>query len=404
MAIDYDLRSTSELEHVDALDLGPLRRRIPFLQSLRYEDSVASVTSLLNNNLWSQKSFRRGCERWLRERYGVRDVWMTSSCSQSFYLAAAMMKIKPGDEVILPSYTHPSTANAFAEAGASLVFVDIDPRQMVIDPQVVAEAISPRTRAIIAVHYGGFATDMHQLASIAEQHSCLLIEDAAHALLATQGGKLLGTFGHLSCLSFEQQKNISCGEGGALLVSDPGRFPEAELIYEAGTNKAAYLRGETNSYSWLCVGAKYAPSELTLAQLWAGFRASDQLMKRRKALWNTYQRGLYEIDLPKEVQLPEPTDPGHNAHLYYLLLRSPIECLELQSHLCAAEIETHTHYVPLHNSPYGRRFQFSGEDIHTTSCSQRLLRLPLHAELSDVDVLYVIQSIASFFRKETTRP
>lgn len=395
MATDYSMQSTS-LKPMRAVDVIPPQRRVSFLQSLCYEDSVSSVLSLLNNNLWSQKSFRKYCERWLQERYGG-GVWLTSSCSQAFYLAAVLMDLAPGDEVILPSYTHPSTANAFAAAGASLVFVDISPGQMTLDTEQVARAVSARTRAIVAVHYGGFSADMHHLVEIAaRQPSCLLIEDAAHALLATQNGQLLGTFGQLSCLSFEQQKNISCGEGGALLIADPDRFPAVELVYEAGTNKAAYLRAEASSYSWQCAGAKYAPSELTLAQLWAGFRTADQLLDKRKALWEMYHQQLQALDL-SEVSLPQPSDPGHNAHLYYLLLSTRSECLDLQRYLQSAEIETHTHYVPLHNSPYGRGFRFFNQDIYTTSCSQRLLRLPLHADMSAEDISYVVQAVATFF-------
>ena len=308
------------------------------------------------------------------------------------------MGLQPADEVILPAYTHPSTANAFAAAAAELVFVDVEDKQLVMDVAQVERAISTRTRVIVAVHYGGFSADMLRLRALAAAHNCLLVEDAAHALLARQGDRLLGTFGTFSCFSFEHQKNISSGEGGVLLIGAPAYLDAAACAYEAGTNRAAYLRGEVDAYAWRSLGAKYAISELVAAYLWAGLEQSSTQLQLRRGLWNTYHADLQALALPSEVALPQPTDPGHNAHLYYLLLASQAQRTALRKYLDQVGVETHTHYVPLHTSPYGRRYRFCGEDTYTTACSERILRLPLHAGLTREDVHYVVRMIDAFFK------
>ena len=376
--------------------VAALKKPIRFLQRPCYPRAISFVEQLLQEDSWAQKPFSKKCSKWLAKKYKAKSVFLTSSATQSFYLAVSLMGLEPGDEVILPSYTHPSTANAFAAAAAALVFVDIDPQQMVLSIDAVEKAIGPRTRAIVAVHYGGFAANMPRLQRlVADQERCILIEDTAHALLATQGGQLLGSFGQMACLSFENQKNISCGEGGALLLHESQFSATAEIAYETGTNKAAYLRGEVETYSWCGVGAKYIPSELTLAYLWAGFQDATAQLKFRRRLWHTYHEQFQALKLP--IGLPEPSDPGHNAHLYYLLLSNQQQREDLQQHLKRARIETHTHYIPLHSSSYGQRYRFFGKDTYTTSCSQRLLRLPLHTKLTVHDVKYVTQEIARFF-------
>ena len=376
--------------------LHALAKRVSFLQGPRYPQTKTYIEALLEGDLWEERPFSRQCVRWFRETYGGK-AYLTPSCAQSFYLAVALLDLQPKDEVILPSYTHPSTANAFAAAGAALCFVDVSEQQPLIDIAEVEQALTARTKAVVAVHYGGDATDMLRLQALCKENDCLLIEDVAHALLAKQRGKLLGSFGQLACFSFESQKNVSSGEGGALIIHNPSLAEKAETIYEAGTNKAAYLRGEVEEYTWCSLGAKYVPSELAAAQLWAGLQAAPKLLQLRRSLWYQYHEALQSLSLP--LLLPEPSDEEHSAHLYYVVLKSKSIRLALESYLTQVGIETRAHYVPLHSSPYGRRYRLSGTARHTKTVADSLLRLPLHESLSHEDIKYVTQQIADFFKK-----
>ena len=374
-----------------------LAKQVPFLQGPRYPQAKSYIEALLEGDLWLEKPFSRQCIGWFRERYGASAAYLTPSCAQSFYLAVALLDLKPEDEIILPSYTHPSTANAFAAAGAALCFVDMSHRAPLIDVAQIQSAITSRTKAVVAVHYGGDAADMLQLEELCKKKDCLLIEDTAHALLGKQKGRLMGSFGQMACFSFESQKNISCGEGGALLIYEPKLAAKAETIYEAGTNKSAYLRGEVEEYTWCSLGAKYIPSELVAAQLLAGLQAAPKLLQLRRSLWYLYHNALQALSLP--LRLPDPIDKEHSAHLYYLVLESKAQRLALQSYLAQAGIETRTHYVPLHSSPYGRRYHFVGTGKYTQAVADGLLRLPLHEGLVSEDIEYVTEQIAAFFKK-----
>ena len=375
------------------------KKRVSFLRSPNYTRTKLYVETLLEENLWSERPFTKHCTSWFKAKYGAQAAYLTSSCAQALYLGVSLMEIQPEDEVILPSYTHPSTANAFASAGAQLVFVDVEPRQCTLALKAVEEAITPRTKAVVAVHYGGCAADMHHLKRLSEAHKFFLIEDVAQGFLATQNGRLLGSFGHISCFSFENQKNISCGEGGALLLNSRSLCARAELAYEAGTNKIAYLQKRVDAYEWCRLGGKYAPSELVAAHLWAGLQEAPALLEKRRRLWRLYHTGFQDLALSDQIAFSDPLDNGHNAHLYYLMLATKQQCAALYAYLNNCEIEARTHYIPLHSSSYGRRYRFCGPDTYTTAVSERLLRLPLHEALTADDVQRVIKEVATFLRQ-----
>ena len=371
---------------------------VRFTQRPKYKEGIANIEKLVSDDLWYERLFSRRCMAWFEKHYQPKAVYLTSSCSQAFQLLSQLLSLEEGAEVILPSFTHPSTANAFASRGARLVFVDASATSPLMDTSLVLKALSSRTRAIVAVHYGGMAADMEALSALARDHGCLLIEDNAHGLLATRREKLLGTYGHFSCFSFEQQKNITCGEGGALLINDPSFCQKASLVYEAGTNKHAYVEKKVSAYRWQCLGNKYAPSELVSAYLCAGLEEAPHRLALRRHLWTTYHKLFHALGLPSTVGLPVPEDKGHNAHLYYLMLENGHTCKALQQTLSKAGIESHTHYQALHSSPQGINYRFVGtKACHAHRYADCLLRLPFHEGMSVADVGAVVEVIAQFF-------
>lgn len=330
-------------------------------------------------------SFTKQCQGWLEQRTGCRKALLTHSCTAALEMAAILADIQPGDEVIMPSYTFVSTANAFVLRGAVPVFVDIRPDTLNLDERLIEAAITPRTRAIVPVHYGGVGCDMDAIMAIANRHDLLVIEDAAQAILATQGGRPLGAIGHLGTLSFHETKNIISGEGGALLINDPALVERAEIIREKGTNRSKFFRGEVDKYTWVDVGSSYLPGEIIAAFLWAQMEEAETITARRLALWERYHVAFEHLEREGRVRRPViPEDCGHNAHMYYLLLRDLedrtafIKAMKLEGINCVF------HYVPLHRSPYGQKAGRTAVDLQNTSnLADRLVRLPLWIGLEE---------------------
>jgi len=332
-----------------------------------------------NRHLAGDGAFTKKCQAWLETKTATRRALLTSSCTAALEMAALLADVGPGDEVIMPSYTFSSTANAFVLRGAIPVFVDIREDTLNIDETLLRQAITPRTKAIAVVHYAGVACEMNAITAIAEEHGLLVIEDAAQGVMASYRGKALGAIGHLGAMSFHETKNLISGEGGALLVN-ADRFKErAEILWEKGTNRSQFFRGQIDKYTWVDVGSSFLPSELTAAFLWAQMEKATSITQRRLALWDRYHAAFAAPERDTLVRRPViPPECSHNAHLYYLLLPTPEDRRSFLASMRRFDIDVIFHYVPLHSSPAGRRFgRASGSMTVTESVSDRLVRLPL---------------------------
>lgn len=332
-----------------------------------------------NGHLAGDGSFTKRCNAWLEQRTGAHKALLTHSCTAALEMAAILADIQPGDEVIMPSYTFISTANAFVLRGGVPVFVDIRPDTLNLDETRIEAAITEKTKAIVPVHYAGVGCEMDAIMAIARKYNLLVIEDAAQGIMASYKGRPLGSIGHLGCLSFHETKNIISGEGGALLINDPELAERAEIIREKGTNRSQFFRGQVDKYTWVDVGSSYLPSELIAAFLWAQMEEADDITRRRLALWNVYHQWLQGLEEAGSLRRPIiPKECVHNAHMYYILLPDLQTRTDLITRLRKEEIYPVFHYVPLHSAPSGRRHGRShGELTVTENISDRLLRLPL---------------------------
>ena len=339
--------------------------------------------------------FTRRCHDWLERETGAAKALLTHSCTGALEMAALLSDLQPGDEVILPSFTFVSTANAVVLRGAIPVFVDIRPDTLNLDEARVEGAITGKTRAIIVVHYGGVACEMEAFETIAQRNGLLLIEDAAQALLSTYRGRPLGAIGSLGAVSFHESKNVVSGEGGALLVNDPQLIPRAEVIREKGTNRASFFRGQVDKYTWVDIGSSYLPSEITAAFLYAQLEAARTLTDDRLRVWNRYHGAFAALERVGIVRRPiVPSECGHNAHLYYLLLSNLAERTELIARLKDRGVRALFHYVPLHDAPAGRRYgRVHGSLEVTSNTSDRLVRLPLWPGLDDNSIDRVVECV-----------
>lgn len=357
------------------------------------EDAIA------NRKICGDGSFTKKCSAWLEENTGCARALLTTSCTHATELAAILTNIQPGDEVIMPSYTFVSTADAFVLRGAKAIFVDIRPDTMNIDEKLIEDAITEKTRAIVPVHYAGVACEMDTICEIAKRHHLSVIEDAAQGVKATYKGKVLGSIGDFGCYSFHETKNYSMGEGGALLIQDPKQITQAEIVREKGTNRSQFFRGEVDKYTWMAAGSSYLPSELNAAYLWAQLEQADIIFDNRMHIWNTYYTLLKDLQQEGYIELPViPDDCEHNAHMFYIKAKNLEERTQLISYLKAKEIQCVFHYVPLHSSPAGLRLgEFRGEDIYTTRESERLMRLPLWYGMNDEDIYKVAEEIHKFY-------
>lgn len=359
---------------------------IPFNRPYAVGNELRYISeALAAGHLSGDGAFTKRCSRWLESQTQTSKALLTHSCTAALEMSALLIAAGPGDEIIMPSYTFVSTANAFVLRGAVPVFVDIDPETLNIDPELVAAAVTSRTIAIVAVHYAGVACDMDALARIAEQHDLFLIEDAAQALMASYKGRPLGSCGHLGTVSFHETKSIISGEGGALLINDRKFLERADIIRDKGTNRTTFLRGEVDKYHWLDVGSSYLPSEMIAAFLWAQLEMADELTRSRLRLWNRYNAAFESLERDGLVRRPVVPDyAGHNGHLFYLIAASAGARTEILTELAAQGIGAIFHYVPLHSSPAGMRWgRTAGSLRHTEDLSRRLFRLPLWHDLTD---------------------
>ena len=345
--------------------------------------------------------YTRRCNDWIREHTGSAGAYLTTSCTQALEMAALMADIQPGDEVILPSYTFVSTANAFALRGAKLVFVDIRPDTNNIDETLIEDAITERTKVIVPVHYAGVGCEMDTIMDIAERHHLLVVEDAAQGVCASYKGKALGSIGDFGCFSFHETKNYSMGEGGAILIRDPDKTGIAEIIREKGTDRSRFLRGQVDKYSWVSIGSSYLPSDINAAYLWPQLEDAQKINEQRLGSWDAYYERLQPLQEKGLIELPQvPQECSHNAHMFYIKTADLRERSSLIQHLKEQGISAVFHYVPLHSAAAGSIYgRFHGEDRYTTKESQRLLRLPMYYGLTLEDVEYVTEQIDRFFRK-----
>jgi len=357
-------------------------------------------SAMASGKLCGDGGFTRRCQQWMEQRFGCKKVLLTPSCTASLEMAALLINIQPGDEVIMPSYTFVSTANAFVLRGATIVFVDIRPDTLNIDESKIEAAITEKTRAIVPVHYAGVACEMDAIMALAAKHQLFVIEDAAQGVMSRYKGRALGTIGHIGCFSFHETKNYTAGgEGGATLINDAALVERAEIIREKGTNRSQFFRGQVDKYTWRDIGSSYLMADLQAAYLWAQLEAAERVNQQRLRLWQRYYDALQPLAAQGRLQLPAlPDTCEHNAHMFYIKLRDSDDRQALISWMKEAEILTVFHYIPLHSSPAGQQFgRFHGEDRFTTVESERLLRLPLFYNLTDNNQNTVISSLLSFF-------
>jgi dTDP-4-amino-4,6-dideoxygalactose transaminase len=346
-----------------------------------------------NGHLAGDGMFTKKCHAWLEGLTGAHKALLTHSCTASLDMAAMLADIQPGDEVIMPSYTFVSTANAFVLRGGIPVFVDIRPDTLNIDEMLIEAAITPRTKAIVTVHYAGVACEMGAIMNIAQRHNLLVVEDAAQAVMSAYKGKPLGTIGHLGAYSFHETKNIISGEGGALLVNDERFVERAEIIREKGTNRSQFFRGQIDKYTWMDIGSSYLPGEVIAAFLWAQMEEAQSITEKRMDLWRRYHEALAPLEHADKLRRPViPEGCQHNAHMYYILLESLEKRTQVISQLKKQGVNAVFHYVPLHDSPAGKKFgRVNGELRHTDNLADRLLRLPLWIGMDEAQDTVIAQ-------------
>ena len=352
-----------------------------------------------NQKICGDGQFTKKCNAWFEERTKTAKCLLTTSCTHATEMAALLAEIKPGDEVIMPSYTFVSTADAFVLRGATAVFVDIRPDTMNIDETKIEAAITDKTKAIVPVHYAGVACEMDTIMDIAKRYNLIVIEDAAQGVMSSYKGKALGTIGDYGCFSFHETKNYSMGEGGALLIQNPAMVEAAEIIREKGTNRSKFFRGQIDKYTWVNYGSSYLPSDMNAAYLYAQLEMADEINDARLHVWNRYYEGLKELAEAGKIELPiVPEGCVHNAHMFYIKAKDLEERTALISYLKENEILAVFHYIPLHSAPAGLKYgRFHGEDVYTTKESERLCRLPMYYGLTDEQVDYIISKVKAFY-------
>ncbi|WGE46364.1 dTDP-4-amino-4,6-dideoxygalactose transaminase [Actinobacillus equuli] len=373
---------------------------IPFNKPPVIGSELAYLQNAINSGKLSGDSYyTKQCERWFEQHFGTPKVLLTPSCTASLEMAAILLNIQAGDEVIMSSYTFVSTANAFALRGAKIVFVDIRPDTMNIDETKIEAAITSRTKVIVPVHYAGVACEMDSIMAIAAKHNLYVVEDAAQAVMAFYKGKPLGTIGHLGCYSFHETKNYSSGgEGGAILINDAKLVERAEIVREKGTNRSQFFRGQVDKYTWRDIGSSFLMSDLQAAYLAAQLEAAEQINQRRLSIWQQYFEAFSPLAAEQRIQLPQvPAECQHNAHMFYLKFKDLTERSAFIEWMKQKDILAVFHYIPLHSSPAGQQFgTFYGEDQYTSTESDRLVRLPLFYNMSEAELRLVIEAVLEF--------
>lgn len=346
--------------------------------------------------------FTKKCKEWMIQQTKTSDALLTTSCTHALELSAILANIQPGDEVIMPSYTFVSTADAFVLRGAKIVFVDIRPDTMNIDENLIEEAITEKTKALVPVHYAGVSCEMDKILAIAKKHGLYVVEDAAQGVMASYKGQAVGAIGDFGCFSFHETKNYSMGEGGALLIKDPVYIEKAEITREKGTNRNKFFRGQVDKYTWVDYGSSYLPSDMNAAHLYAQLEVAEEINQDRLNSWIQYYELLKPLQDDGYIELPHvPKECKHNAHMFYIKVKDLEERTQLISHLKENGVASAFHYVPLHSSPAGLRFgRFAGEDVYTTKESDRLLRLPMYYGLKGKDVDSVCKYTTEFFNQK----
>jgi len=378
---------------------------IPFNRPALLGEEVDYLRAAIETRkLCGDGMFTKKCQEWLELHTGCKKALLTPSCTHALEMAAVLIGIKPGDEVIMPSYTFSSTANAFLLRGAKIVFVDLRADTMNIDESLIEKAITERTKAIVVVHYAGVACEMDAIMGLADSYGLYVVEDAAQAVMSRYKGRPLGSIGHLGCYSFHETKNFTSGEGGALLINDEAFMGRAEIIREKGTNRKQFLLGQVDKYTWVDIGSSFLPSELNAAYLLAQLERAERITEKRLSIWNFYYEGLKDLEKKRKVELPAvPEDCSHNAHMFYLKVKDRDERDDLIRFLKEKGITACFHYIPLHRSEAGRRWgRFAGEDRYTTRESERLVRLPLYFDLKLEEAEYIIRCLHEFFQKRFT--
>lgn len=357
--------------------------------------------SIKNQKICGDGEFTKKCNVWLEQKTKSKKALLTTSCTHAIEMAAILLNIKEGDEVIMPSYTFVSTADAFVLRGAKVVFVDIRPDTMNIDESLIEQAITEKTKAIVPVHYAGVACEMNTIMSIAKKYNLAVVEDAAQGVMSSYQGKALGSIGDFGCYSFHETKNYTMGEGGALLIKDKNYIEKAEIIREKGTNRSKFYRGQIDKYTWVNYGSSYLPSDINAAYLYAQLEYAEEINKDRLKSWNLYYQLLNKLKEEGKIELPViPKDCKHNAHMFYIKVKNIEERTKLIEFLKENNILSVFHYIPLHSSPAGIKYgRFCGEDRYTTKESDRLLRLPMYYGLKQIDIQKVVKCIFSFYQE-----
>lgn len=355
--------------------------------------------AIKNKKICGDGEFTKKCSRWMEEKFQANHVLLTTSCTHALEMAAVLTQVKPGDEVILPSYTFVSTADAFVQRGATLVFVDIRPETMNLDERLIEDAITEKTKVIVPVHYAGVGCAMDEIMEIAARHHLMVVEDAAQGVYAYYKGRALGTIGDFGCYSFHETKNYSMGEGGALVFQNNDYLERAEIVREKGTDRSKFFRGQVDKYRWMDYGSSYLPSDLNAAYLWAQLEMAEKIREDRLESWNYYHEELRSLADAGYIEQPFiPDYAEHNAHMYYIKTKDLETRGRLIDFLAKREIHTVFHYVPLHSAPAGQKFgRFHGEDRYTTKESERLLRLPMYYQLKEEDQEQVVKAVKEFY-------
>jgi len=373
---------------------------IPFNKPCVIGYELEAIEQVLKKNKLSGNGrFGAKCTEWLETELPAKKALLAPSCTAALEMSALLMNLAKNDEVIMPSYTFVSTANAYALRGAYIKFVDVNPTTMNIDPEAIKKAITPQTKAIVVVHYAGIACEMDEIMAIAEDYNLWVVEDAAQALQSNYKGKPLGTIGHFGTFSFHDTKNYTSGEGGALIINHRPSIERAEIIQEKGTNRSQFVRGMVDKYTWRDLGSSYLLSELNAAYLSVQFDYADKIYNNRMKTWERYYQNLKILMKNEFIELPTvPNDVTHNAHMFYIKTKDANTRAKLARFLSNSGITAVSHYVPLHSSHAGKALgEFVGEDYYTTRDSERLLRLPLYYDIKVKDVDYVVSSIKDFF-------
>lgn len=352
-----------------------------------------------NHKICGDGPFTKRCNEWMQSRFDAKKAMLTTSCSSALDMAALLCDLHPGDEVILPSFTFSSTANAFVLVGAKLVFVDIRPDTMNIDEKKIEEAITEKTKVICVVHYAGVSCEMDTIMEIARENNLKVVEDAAQGVMSAYKGKALGTIGHFGCFSFHETKNYSMGEGGAILINDEQYIEKAEILREKGTNRSQFYRGQVAKYNWIDFGDSYLASDINAAYLWAQLEAADKINQNRLETWERYRNALKVLEEKGILELPYiPRECVHNAHMFYIKCRNLETRQSFIQYMRDNDILCVFHYVPLHSAPAGLKFgRFHGIDKYTTTESERLVRLPLYYNIINKDLDRVIEKTLTFF-------